>query len=103
MRQYNQGLDVLGADIGDILKFIPAVSAISSLTDKGKTPGTPGTATAPSADTQALIKKALEEERARQKAEAEAKKTRTLMYVIIGTMGVAAIGGMALFIRSMRR
>lgn len=92
MSTYDEGMYALGLEVGDILNMIPAVSAVSSLT--GKKPS--GTTTTPVPDAQEAIKKAIAEERARQakeKAEAEDKRNKLILYIALGTVGVVALGG----------
>lgn len=93
-KSYLQGLDVLGG-LG-VADFVPWLSTISKVAgglggggdDKAKS----------DAATAAAIKKALEEQaakQAREKAEAEARTTRMILY---GALGVTAVGGMFMFL-----
>jgi hypothetical protein len=92
---HEAGLDVLGAgmSLGTFTPWLGMVGgALSGLAGMGGTTSTPG---ASASDTKAAIEKALAAERAKAaqaKAEADAKKTRTIMYVGLGVMGVAVLG-----------
>lgn len=102
MSNYEDGLDVLGVSFGD---FVPWLNVISKATggiaelgekDKGKDKGT----------TEEIVKKALAEQKKQQeakeaaaKAEAQARKTQTLLYVTLGVVGLLGVGGLVLFLK----
>lgn len=84
--QYVHDLDVFGDGIG-VGDFIPWMNLISKAA---------GGLMAPSggADQKVAIEKARKEEQDRAKAAAEAAKTRTILYVTLGSVGVLTIGGL---------
>jgi hypothetical protein len=90
-----QGVDVLGAGLG-VGDFVPWLNIVGKVAG-GLGGGGDDKAKADAA-TAIAIKKALEEQaakQAREKAEAEARTTRMILY---GVLGVTAVGGMFMFL-----
>lgn len=89
--RYGAGLDILGAGVGD---FVPWLGMVGNLAggllggggDKGG-----------GADAQ---KKAIEEALAKAKAEQDAARTRTLLYV---TLGAVMVGGLGVAVYAARK
>lgn len=89
-RRYEDGLDALiGVDVGDFVPWLNVVSKVaggigSSASDSSKKPV---------AD---QVKEALEKERQKQateKAEADARSTRTILFVVLSLLGLVVVGG----------
>lgn len=87
---------VIGTGIGDFVPWLNIVSsAAGALTGGDKTAAEKKQKEA----TEAAIKKALEEQAAkRAKEEAEAK-ARRMQYIVLGLLGVAALGGVYVMAR----
>jgi hypothetical protein len=91
--KHEAGLDVLGAGLG-LSDFVPWLGAVGKIAG-GLTGGGSDTST------KDAIAKAVAAEKQKQeiaKAQAEAAKTRAILYVALGVVGVAGLGTAMYFI-----
>lgn len=102
---YEYGLDILGADMGDVASFVPWLNVVSSIASSAQKKDSKTAATATKEpekkepDTAAVVRKALAQERVRRemeeakaKAEASARRSKIIMYSVLGAVGVGAVG-----------
>lgn len=112
---HSEGLDVLGAGAADVANYIPALSILSSLTsgmgggDKkdggaggmgGMIPGMGGGGAAkPSEDTtkkdaaaEKLRQAVSKMQQSQKEAQREVARSRTILYSVLGVVGVAGVG-----------
>jgi hypothetical protein len=123
LRAYQHGLDVLGFGIGDIASFVPALAIVQKLVDTGGgasgtpaqsvIPGSPGAAGPAGASPAAVspsaaatkglvdeaVRQALFQQKAQAKAEADAARSRKILYGVLAAVGVAGVGGTIYMLR----
>ena len=90
-KAYSHGLDVLGLGVGDFVPWLNVVGKVAG----GLTGGGGDDKDKQKAATEEAIKRALEQERLKQaaaKAEHDAAVTR---WILVGTVGVVGLGGLA--------
>lgn len=84
---YKNGTEILGLGVGDFVPWLKVVGNVAG----GLAGGDQG---ASKADQEKAIQKALEQERIKQqaaKAEADAARTRSILYGVIGAVGVGGL------------
>lgn len=88
---YQQGLDFMGVSFSDVAPWLDVAGKGAGILASGVAKGATGGAfSAGKPSTEEQVRKALEEQRAKDRAEAQARTTRIVVYSVLGIVGATA-------------